>query len=59
MEVDLELALRKLHELQHEDGDLGAEYWLQISELLKEAAYYRQRALAAEEMVRRLKAARE
>lgn len=58
MEVDLEIALRKLHELQNEDGDLGAEYWLQISRLLQEAAFYRQRALAAEEKLRQLAAPR-
>jgi hypothetical protein len=48
MEIDLEIALRKLHQLQHEDGDLGANYWYGISELLRNAIQYRQRALAAE-----------
>lgn len=47
--IDLEVALKKLHRLQHEDGDLGAQYWYQISLLLKEAAQYRQRALTAEQ----------
>nr|WP_315249494.1 hypothetical protein [uncultured Duganella sp.] len=46
--VNLEIALEKLHELQHEDGDLGAQYWYEISCLLKEASRYKARALAAE-----------
>lgn len=37
-EIDLDLALRKLHELALEDGDLGYEYWYGISQLLKRAA---------------------
>jgi bifunctional DNA-binding transcriptional regulator/antitoxin component of YhaV-PrlF toxin-antitoxin module len=56
MEIDLEIALRKLHELQKEDGDLGSEYWLQISKLLKEAASYQERTLVVEEKLRRLQA---
>jgi hypothetical protein len=47
--LDLEIALQKLHRLQLEDGDLGAQYWLQISLLLKDAAQLRQRALSAEQ----------
>lgn len=49
MDIDLEIALTKLHQLQQDDGDLGAQYWLQVSEHLKEAATYRERALRAEE----------
>lgn len=37
-EIDLDIALRKLHELALEDGDLGYEYWYGISQLLKRAA---------------------
>ncbi|WP_426340737.1 helix-turn-helix domain-containing protein [Pseudoduganella sp. S-14] len=48
MEIDLELALKKIHQLQLEDGDLGAQYWYRISELLRDAAQFRQRALVAE-----------
>ncbi|MYM85454.1 hypothetical protein GTP44_26425 [Duganella sp. FT50W] len=48
-QVNLEIALEKLHQLQHEDGDLGATYWYEISCLLKEASLYKARALAAEE----------
>jgi len=47
--IDLHVALKKLHQLQPVDGDLGAQYWYQISLLLKEAAQYRQRALSAEQ----------
>ena len=46
--IDLEIALEKLHKLQQEDGDIGAEYWYAISCLLKEASLYKARALAAE-----------
>ena len=41
--------MKKLHRLRHEDGDLSAQYWYQISLLLKDAAQYRQRALSAEQ----------
>lgn len=34
--IDLKIALAKLHELQHEGGDLGAAYWLSVAELLKQ-----------------------
>lgn len=37
-----------LHKLQHEDGDLGAQYWYEISRLLQDAQKYKVRALAAE-----------
>lgn len=47
--IDLRVALENLHSLQHEDGDLGAQHWYQISLLLKDAAQYRQRALSAEQ----------
>lgn len=47
-QVNLEIALKKLHQLQHEDGDLGARYWYEISCLLKDASLYKARALAAE-----------
>ncbi|MGF6876868.1 hypothetical protein [Paraburkholderia sp. MM5477-R1] len=36
-DIDLEIALRKLHELGLEDGDLGYAYWYQVGELLKRA----------------------
>ncbi len=37
-QVDLDIALRKLHELALADGDLGYEYWYRIGQLLKRAA---------------------
>lgn len=46
--VNLEIALEKMHQLQHGDGDLGAIYWYEISCLLKDALQYKARALAAE-----------
>jgi hypothetical protein len=33
--IDLELALRKIHELSADDGDLGHEYWSEVGRLLK------------------------
>ncbi len=36
--IDLDIALRKLHELALADGNLGSEYWHQVSQLLKRAA---------------------
>ncbi|MGF6871503.1 hypothetical protein [Paraburkholderia sp. MM5477-R1] len=35
--IDLEIALRKFHELGLEDGDLGYAYWYQVGQLLKRA----------------------
>lgn len=36
--LDLEIALRKIHELALADGDLGHEYWHQVGQLLRRAA---------------------
>lgn len=36
--IDLSVALKKLHQLALEDGDLGALYWNSISRLLRSAA---------------------
>jgi len=47
-DVDLTIALKRLHQMQLEEGDLGAAYWLSISSLLKDADSYRKRALEAE-----------
>ncbi|WP_343741927.1 hypothetical protein [Herbaspirillum huttiense] len=46
--IDLSAAMRKLNQLQLEEGDLGAAYCLTISELLKASGEYRDRAIAAE-----------
>ncbi|MFM0147611.1 hypothetical protein [Paraburkholderia sp. RL18-085-BIA-A] len=36
--IDLEIALRKFHQLGLEDGDLGYAYWHEVGQLLKRAA---------------------
>ncbi|CAB3722894.1 hypothetical protein [Achromobacter kerstersii] len=36
--IDLEIALRKIHELAMAEGDLGYAYWYQVGQLLKRAA---------------------
>lgn len=48
MDLDLSLAFRKLRQLQLEDGDLGAEYWLAVEKYLREAEAFKHRALVAE-----------
>lgn len=37
-EIDLNIALDKLHELALASGDLGYEYWYRVSQLLRKAA---------------------
>lgn len=37
-QLDLEIALRKFHELGLADGDLGYEYWHKVGCLLKRAS---------------------
>ncbi|MBB0026139.1 hypothetical protein DEE38_20475 [Ralstonia pickettii] len=37
-QIDLDIALRKLHELALADGDLGYEYWYRVGQLLRSAA---------------------
>ncbi len=53
-EVDISIAIKKLHRLQLEDGDIGAAYWLSISTLLKSADDYRKRAIAAERKLQKI-----
>ncbi|CAJ2773578.1 Uncharacterised protein [Burkholderia pseudomallei] len=36
--LDLGIALRKIHELAMSDGDLGYAYWYEIGQLLRRAA---------------------
>lgn len=36
--IDLQIALRKIHELALAEGDLGYEYWHQVGQLLRRAA---------------------
>jgi hypothetical protein len=35
--LDLTIALKKLHELAQEEGDLGYAYWYAVAKLLKDA----------------------
>jgi hypothetical protein len=37
-EIDLEIALRKIHELAMSDGDIGYAYWNEIGRILRQAA---------------------
>lgn len=53
--IDLTTALKKLHRLQLEGGDLDGAYWLEVYRLLKYAGEYRDRALVAEEKLRRIR----
>lgn len=36
--LDLQIALRKIHELAMSDGDLGYAYWYEVGQLLRRAA---------------------
>jgi len=54
-QIDLTVALKKLHRLQLEGGDLDGQYWLQVYRLLKNAGEYYDRALEAEEKLRRIR----
>lgn len=53
-DIDLSIALKKLHQLQLEEGDLGAAYWLSISRLLENTYSYRERALDAEKKLKKI-----
>jgi hypothetical protein len=37
-QIDLKVALRKIHELAMADGDLGYAYWYEVGQLLQRAA---------------------
>lgn len=37
-QIDLDVALRKIHELALSEGDLGYAYWYQVGRLLRRAA---------------------
>jgi hypothetical protein len=55
MDIDLDIAFKKLRQLELQDGDLGAVYWHKVGMLLRDADQHRERALAAEEQVRRMR----
>jgi len=48
MDIDLDIAFKKLRQMELEDGDLGATYWHKVAMLLRDADQHRTRALAAE-----------
>jgi hypothetical protein len=54
--IDLEIALRKFHELGLEDGDLGYAYWYQVGQLLKRAAGMQAQIDALSKELERLRA---
>ncbi|WP_249208160.1 hypothetical protein [Burkholderia vietnamiensis] len=37
-QIDLRVALQKIHELSMDDGDLGYAYWYKVGQLLQRAA---------------------
>ena len=37
-QIDLKIALQKIHELAMADGDLGYAYWYEVGQLLRRAA---------------------
>lgn len=37
-QIDLRIALQKIHKLSMADGDLGYEYWYKVGQLLRRAA---------------------
>jgi hypothetical protein len=50
-QLDLSIALKKLHELGQEEGDLGCAYWYAVAQLLKEAQGMAERIRTLEERV--------
>lgn len=55
MDIDLDIAFKKLRQLELEGGDLGAAYWHKVAMLLRDADQHRERALKAEEQVRKMR----
>ncbi len=47
-QLDLSIALKKLHELGQEEGDLGCAYWYAVSQLLRQAQGMAERIQALE-----------
>jgi hypothetical protein len=56
--IDLDIALRKFHELGLEDGDLGYAYWYEVGQLLKRAAGMQARIDALSKELEQLRAQR-
>lgn len=55
MELDLSIAFEKLHQLQLEDGDLGAAYWFAVAKYLKDAEHFRKSAINAERKLAKIR----
>jgi hypothetical protein len=58
-DIDLEIALRKFHELGLADGDLGYAYWYKVGQLLKGAAAMQAQIEALSEELEQLRATRQ
>jgi uncharacterized membrane protein len=58
-DIDLEIALRKFHELGLADGDLGYAYWYKVGQLLKRAAGMQAQIDALSEELEQLRATRQ
>jgi len=54
--LDLEIALRKIHELSMADGDLGYAYWYEVGQLLRQAASMRTKIDLLEKELERCRA---
>lgn len=50
-QLDLDIALQKLHELGLEDGDLGYAYYSQVAALLKSAPTLKARVIELERQI--------
>ncbi|MFM0224959.1 hypothetical protein [Paraburkholderia dipogonis] len=58
-DIDLEIALRKFHELGLADGDLGYAYWYKVGQLLKRAAGLQAQIDALSKELEQLRATRQ
>jgi uncharacterized membrane protein len=58
-DIDLEIALRKFHELGLADGDLGYAYWYKVGQLLKRAAGMQAQIDTLSEELEQLRATRQ
>jgi uncharacterized membrane protein len=58
-DIDLEIALRRFHELGLADGDLGYAYWYKVGQLLKRAAGMQAQIDALSEELEQLRATRQ
>lgn len=52
--LDLSIALKKLHDLATEEGDLGYAYWFAVAQLLKDAQRMAERIRDLEAQITRM-----